>query len=93
MRNLVTRSLHKLLPHEQAMLPRSKIVYADVYGESLIDMITHPQRYANLSTGLQFGIVFIPPKKPTDPSKRKLFLTSWMTMAIAPLNLIQVNYF
>ena len=40
------KKLAKLLPEIQATLPRSKIVYADVY-EPLIDMINLPQQYGN----------------------------------------------
>ncbi|KAK6271693.1 hypothetical protein POUND7_008776 [Theobroma cacao] len=45
------KKLAKLLPQIQAMRPRSKIVYADVY-ESLIDMINHPRRYGFAETKL-----------------------------------------
>lgn len=39
--------LAKLLPQLQPLLPKSKIVYADIY-QPLIDMIDHPQKYGKL---------------------------------------------
>ncbi|XVF11627.1 hypothetical protein REPUB_Repub08aG0043500 [Reevesia pubescens] len=43
------KKLEKLLLEIQATLPRSKIVYADIY-EPLNDMINHPQKYGFLET-------------------------------------------
>ncbi|XVF54606.1 hypothetical protein PTKIN_Ptkin05aG0195200 [Pterospermum kingtungense] len=45
------KKLAKLLPEIQATLPRSKIVYADVY-EPLFDMINHPQQYGFVETNI-----------------------------------------
>ncbi|PPD89899.1 hypothetical protein ES288_D04G084700v1 [Gossypium darwinii] len=41
--------LVKLLPEIQAELPRSKLVYADIY-HPLMDMIIHPQQYGIVET-------------------------------------------
>ncbi|XVF08837.1 hypothetical protein REPUB_Repub07fG0038000 [Reevesia pubescens] len=43
------KKLEKLLPEIQATLPRSKIVYADIY-KLPIDMINHPQQYGFVVT-------------------------------------------
>ena len=43
------KKLAKMLIEIQAKLPRTKIVYADVY-EPMIDIINHPQRYGNYLT-------------------------------------------
>lgn len=39
--------LQKLLNQMKALLPRSTIVYANIY-EALIDLIQHPQKYGKL---------------------------------------------
>lgn len=41
------RKLEKLLNQMETLLPKSTIVYADIY-EALIDMIHHPQKYGKL---------------------------------------------
>ncbi|XP_044462698.1 GDSL esterase/lipase At2g30310-like [Mangifera indica] len=41
--------LAKLLPQLQSLLPKSKIVYADIY-QPLIEMIDHPQKYGFVET-------------------------------------------
>ncbi|XP_052882705.1 GDSL esterase/lipase At2g30310-like [Gossypium arboreum] len=43
------KKLVKLLPKIQVELPRSKLVYADIY-QPLMDMITHPQQYGIVET-------------------------------------------
>lgn len=43
--------LAKLLPEIQAMLPRSKIVFAEVY-EPMLDMINYPQQYGFVETNI-----------------------------------------
>ncbi|OMP02344.1 Lipase, GDSL [Corchorus olitorius] len=45
------KKLSKLLPQIQAMLPKSKIVYADVY-EPLVDMMNYPHGYGFAETKL-----------------------------------------
>ncbi|PPS16537.1 hypothetical protein GOBAR_AA04046 [Gossypium barbadense] len=43
------KKLVKLLPKIQVELPRSKLVYTDIY-QPLMDMITHPQQYGIVET-------------------------------------------